>query len=90
MGGGGPPEINIDNDSQMVTLDVIGKIAFAFDFEQCESTQAKTPPLRGLAITSPNSWTRTTAAVKLAGELFITPGPISKLQNFLGLGRVRT
>ena len=41
MGGGGPLEINIDNDSQMVTLDVIGKIAFAFDFEQCAATKAK-------------------------------------------------
>ena len=90
MGGGGPLEINIDNDSQLVTLDVIGKIAFAFDFEQCEAHEAKT--LRGEEGKKDNISKLLDAyngSSEIMGELFITPGPILKLQNFLGLGRVR-
>jgi cytochrome P450 len=90
MKGGGPYEINIDVDSQQVTLDVIGKVAFAFDFEQCEAHEART--LRGEAGKNDNISKLLDAyngSSEIMGELFITPGPILKLQNFLGLGRVR-
>jgi len=86
----GKINVNIDNDSQLVTLDVIGKVAFAFDFEQCESHAAKL--LRGEDIVSDNisqildSYNGTS---EIMGQLFITPGPILKLQYALGIGRVR-
>ena len=86
----GKINVNIDNDSQLVTLDVIGKVAFAFDFEQCESHAAKL--LRGEDIVSDNisqildSYNETS---EIMGQLFITPGPILKLQYALGIGRVR-
>jgi cytochrome P450 len=88
--GEGKINVNIDNDSQMVTLDVIGKVAFAFDFEQCESHAAKL--LRGEDIVKDNisqildSYNGTS---EIMGQLFITPGPILKLQYALGIGRVR-
>lgn len=90
MGGGKPYEINIDYDSQQVTLDVIGKVAFAYDFKRCEAHEAKT--LRGEADEDGNVSKLLAAyngSSEIMGELFITPGPILKLQNFLGLGRVR-
>ena len=77
----GKINVNIDNDSQLVTLDVIGKVAFAFDFEQCESHAAKL--LRDEDIVSDNisqildSYNGTS---EIMGQLFITPGPILKLQ----------
>lgn len=83
-------EINIDNDSQQVTLDIIGKVAFAFDFERCEAHEALT--LRGDEGKKDNISKLLAAyngSSEIMGELFITPGPILKLQNFLGLGRVR-
>jgi len=86
----GKINVNIDNDSQLVTLDIIGKVAFAFDFEQCESHAAKL--LRGEDIVSDNisqildSYNGTS---EIMGQLFITPGPILKLQYALGIGRVR-
>ena len=86
----GKINVNIDNDSQLVTLDVIGKVAFAFDFEQCESHAAKL--LRDEDIVSDNisqildSYNGTS---EIMGQLFITPGPILKLQYALGIGRVR-
>mmetsp|Transcript_605 Transcript_605/g.1954 ORF Transcript_605/g.1954 Transcript_605/m.1954 type:complete len:649 (-) Transcript_605:3310-5256(-) len=87
---GKPMEINIDNDSQQVTLDIIGKVAFAFDFERCEAHEALT--LRGDEGKKDNISKLLAAyngSSEIMGELFITPGPILKLQNFLGLGRVR-
>ena len=90
MNPGKPMEINIDVDSQQVTLDVIGKVAFAYDFEQCEAHEART--LRGEEGKNDNISKLLNAyngSSEIMGELFITPGPILKLQNFLGLGRVR-
>ena len=85
-----PLEINIDYDSQQVTLDVIGKVAFAYDFGRCEAHEART--IRGEEDRNGNVSKLLDAyngSSEIMGELFITPGPILKLQNFLGIGRVR-
>ena len=82
--------VDIDDHSQRLTLDIVTSLAFNKDFKQVEGIDAA---LNGGKAPDETIITKVLDAYndtsEIMGELFITPVPILKLQNFLGLGRVR-
>ena len=73
-----------------MTLDIVTSLAFNKDFKQVEGIDAT---LNGGEAPDETIITKVLDAYndtsEIMGELFITPVPILRLQNFLGLGRVR-
>ena len=72
------------------TLDIVTSLAFNKDCKQVEGIDAtlnggEAPTRRS----SPKLLDAYNDTSEIMGELFITPVPILRLQNFLGLGRVR-
>ena len=88
--GGAPLAVDVDDHSQRLTLDIVTSLAFDKDFKQVEGIDAA---LNGGKAPDETIITKVLDAYndtsEIMGELFITPVPILKLQNFLGLGRVR-
>ena len=82
--------IDIDDHSQRLTLDIVTSLAFNKDFKQVEGIDAQ---LNGGPAPDDTIISRVLDAYnntsEIMGELFITPVPILKLQNLLGIGRVR-
>ena len=88
--GDAPLAVDVDDHSQRLTLDIVTSLAFNKDFKQVEGIDAT---LNGGEIPDETIITKVLDAYndtsEIMGELFITPVPILRLQNFLGLGRVR-
>jgi cytochrome P450 len=88
--GGDALAVDIDDHSQKLTLDIVTSLAFNKDFKQVEGINAS---LNGGKAPDETIITKVLDAYnttsQIMGELFITPVPILKLQNFLGIGRVR-
>jgi len=88
--GGDALAVDIDDHSQKLTLDIVTSLAFNTDFKQVEGINAS---LNGGKAPDETIITKVLDAYnttsQIMGELFITPVPILKLQNFLGIGRVR-
>ena len=92
--------IDIDDHSQRLTLDIVTSLAFNMDFKQVEGIDAQLNGGEGEARSRGgggdldydiidkvlHAYNNTS---EIMGELFITPVPILKLQNLLGIGRVR-
>ena len=82
--------VDIDDHSQRLTLDIVTSLAFAKDFKQVEGINSG---LNGGPAPDDSIITKVLDAYndtsEIMGELFITPVPILKLQNLLGIGRVR-
>ena len=90
QGEGGRLAIDIDDHSQRLTLDIVTCLAFNKDFKQVEGIDAQ---LNGGQMPDDTIINKVLDAYnntsEIMGQLFITPVPILKLQNFLGIGRVR-
>jgi len=88
--GDAPLAVDVDDHSQRLTLDIVTSLAFNKDFKQVEGIDAA---LNGGKAPDETIITKVLDAYndtsEIMGELFITPVPILRLQNFLGLGRVR-
>ena len=88
--GDAPLAVDVDDHSQRLTLDIVTSLAFNKDFKQVEGIDAT---LNGGKAPDETIITKVLDAYndtsEIMGELFITPVPILRLQNFLGLGRVR-
>ena len=88
--GGAPLAVDVDDHSQRLTLDIVTSLAFNKDFKQVEGIDAA---LNGGKAPDETIITKVLDAYndtsEIMGELFITPVPVLRLQNFLGLGRVR-
>ena len=86
----GSLEVDVDDHSQRLTLDIVTSLAFNKDFKQVEGIDAQLnggPKPDDTIISKVLDAYNDTS--EIMGELFITPVPILRLQNFLGVGRVR-
>ena len=85
-----PLEIDVDDHSQRLTLDIVTSLAFNKDFKQVEGIDAQ---LNGGAGPDDSEISAMLDAYnntsEIMGQLFITPVLLLKLQNVLGIGRVR-
>ena len=87
----GSLEVDVDDHSQRLTLDIVTSLAFNKDFKQVEGIDAQLnggPKPDDTIISKVLDAYNDTS--EIMGELFITPVPILRLQNFLGVGRVRS
>lgn len=87
----GPFATNVAVQTQRLTLDVVGLTAFSHDFGEC---QAIARDVGGRAQPSESDQDRLLWAVnafgQVLGEVFITPMPLLRLMDAVGLRQLRT